>query len=245
MGIAFSLGEAVLSSSPRKDILKILRIIAGAGLSIGSLNFAEIIKSAQVIGACCIHLQDIQKKDFYCFRKDSPIMKNKTKIDFNAQYELTKISSRIAKMAVIMIGFIFIISGFFVYAADYALGIGSIVGGIGVILLLLTTWNRTIKKSVKKMIAKYPFMNNSSTFNDYEFTGENVTVVTTRDDEQAGKSVIRYTDIFKVVENDHFLFLFINPLTSFILNKDNMTEGSIDDVNSVLRKNVAKYKKVK
>jgi hypothetical protein len=172
-------------------------------------------------------------------------MKNKTKIDFNAQYELTKISSRIAKMAVIMIGFIFIISGFFVYAADYALGIGSIVGGIGVILLLLTTWNRTIKKSVKKMIAKYPFMNNSSTFNDYEFTGENVTVVTTRDDEQAGKSVIRYTDIFKVVENDHFLFLFINPLTSFILNKDNMTEGSIDDVNSVLRKNVAKYKKVK
>jgi hypothetical protein len=49
MGIAFSLGEAVLSSSPRKDILKILRIIAGAGLSIGSLNFAEIIKSAQVI----------------------------------------------------------------------------------------------------------------------------------------------------------------------------------------------------
>jgi hypothetical protein len=49
MGIALSIGEAVLSSSPRKSIIKILRLIGGSGLTIGSLNFAELVKSLQVI----------------------------------------------------------------------------------------------------------------------------------------------------------------------------------------------------
>jgi hypothetical protein len=49
MGVALSIGEAILSSSPRKHIIRVIRVAAGAGLTLATLNFAELVKTAQVV----------------------------------------------------------------------------------------------------------------------------------------------------------------------------------------------------
>lgn len=167
-------------------------------------------------------------------------MKNKTKMDINIQRELLKITTKKIKLNFIIISFLLILVGFFIYKDSAEQGLGFILTGAIMIIIFGFFWNKILMRQYKnnKILG-------NETYNYYEFSEDNIIVNSTRDEENIGQSILKYTDIVKVVENKKFVVLFISNVTAFVVSKANMTEGKIEDLIAFLKLKIDKYKIVK
>ncbi len=167
-------------------------------------------------------------------------MKNKTKIDVNIQFELIKMTTKRLKIIFIIVGLILMLIGAFVYRHDDILGmivgLGLAFGGLAVIVIFALFWEKFMFRL---------FKNNNQLkgeiYNYYEFDENNFYASTFRDEENIGKTNMKYSDITKVIENKSSLALFISNTQAFVVSKNEMTEGSIDDLIILIKSKTTNY----
>jgi len=167
-------------------------------------------------------------------------MKNKTMLNNNTQIELLKVTTRSLKKFFIIFGVMIVFLGLFINQYDDEIGIGLIIGGVIVILTFIFLGEMILVSRYKKNTKL-----KEEILNDYEFTEVNLLVNSFRDDEEFVKSILKYSDIIKVIENKHYLFLFISNIQAFVLSKNEMTEGCIEDLINLLKSKINKYIVVK
>lgn len=164
-------------------------------------------------------------------------MKNKTKMTVAVQMALTKITTKKTRVISLIIGIVAILLGIFLYGKSKSFGVGLVILGIAIIIVFVLLLNRLMYKQI---IKTNQF--NGELDNYYEFSNEGFTITTIRRKEQVGESLLKYTDIIKILENSSFIFIYISNNNAFALLKNSMTEGRVEDLISLLKTKVEKYK---
>jgi len=171
-----------------------------------------------------------------CCNTGGEKMKNITKFDINIQLELVKITTKKIKFSLLIVGIMLILFGISIYREDDVTGMGLAFGGLAVIIIFVLFWDKLMIKQ---------FKNNNllkgETYNYYEFNDNGFTADTIREEECIGKSNLKYTDIIKAVENKKFLVLFISNAQAFVISKNGMTEGRVEDLIILIKSRVTKY----
>ena len=98
--------------------------------------------------------------------------------------------------------------------------------------------------SVKKSVTMNKLCS-SNTFVDYYFEKDGVRTSTRKGEVEVASLAIDYRMISKIVECDHYYYLYITASQVYILDKNGMTEGKIEDLVKFLKTKVAKFKEKK
>lgn len=98
------------------------------------------------------------------------------------------------------------------------------------------------KSNVKKAFNNSEVLKSNIKFNyDFEEEKVNVEIVTSYN---VQKQVVRYNEMFKVIENKEYLFLFVNQFNSLVVNKNDMDEQGLKELITNLKMNVKRYKRI-
>lgn len=100
----------------------------------------------------------------------------------------------------------------------------SIPFGFGLVFLI------TLNKNIKNMT-------NNNFVNSYEFDTDYFNVATSKNGEVVGTQKIYYNNIHKVIERDCYLFIYINKVNAFIVNKNNLSAEDLRYLKELLKIN--------
>ena len=100
----------------------------------------------------------------------------------------------------------------------------SIPFGFGLVFLI------TLNKNIKNMT-------NNNFVNSYEFDTDYFNVATSKNGEVVGTQKIYYNNIHKVIERDYYLFIYINKVNAFIVNKNNLSAENLRYLKELLKIN--------
>ena len=85
-----------------------------------------------------------------------------------------------------------------------------------------------IEKNVKAVIK------NQNVFldiiNDYEFTEQSFFV----ENKRQGKVEVKYSDVYKAIESNGFLYLYVDKRIAYIIRKKDITEGTEEELRQIL-----------
>lgn len=167
-------------------------------------------------------------------------LKNKTKMTFAVQMELSKLSTKKIKIISLITGIIAIILGALLFENSKVLGVGLVVIGIMIIIALVLLLNRLMAREIAKSN-----LYNGEIDNSYEFFDDGFTVTTYKNSKIVGESKLNYADIIKIIEDQNLIYIYINKNHAFALSKKAMVVGKIGDLQLLLKDKVLKYKVIK
>lgn len=167
--------------------------------------------------------------------------KNKSYLDADAQYELSRIVNRYAKIAGVCLGIVSIIAGALMIKENDVMSYALIIAGIVLIVLFLFFWERRFKSEIAKSIKKKQLFD-STTYNDFVFNAKDFVATAYRQDQNIGVSTYPYNMLVKVIETTNYILMYITKNQAFIVKKDNTYEGSSDDIVRILKNEVKEYK---
>lgn len=119
-------------------------------------------------------------------------------------------------------------------------GIAMSIMAVVITPIMIYSYKVSLEKSIK--------MNklcSSNTFVDYYFEKDGVRTSTRKGDVEVASLAIDYRMISKIVEHGHYYYLFITDSQVYIIDKNGMTEGKIEQLAEFLKTKVVKFKEEK
>lgn len=168
------------------------------------------------------------------------ILKCKTKYDldvitnFNRFHMYSKLSTKIVTVISVLL---FILA---IFAPDFDITFRTLIGAIAIIWILEVVF-------LPKVYAKKAYTSSKITSNsliEAEFYEEKIILKTIKDNEIVGNSTLKYDDLFKIVDDKKYMYLYISQNQAFICNKNNF-EGDYNKLLEVLKEKLGKKYKVK
>lgn len=165
---------------------------------------------------------------WYNIQKDKFMVECETVIDINVQKKLTK-KTYISSIIALIIGSIglvaYLVLGslineiwteiFLIFAFPFAFGLIYII---------------TLKKNYKVLSGKVMV-------NCYVFDETNFTVTTIQNDNNLGSSQISYTEIYKCKEINDYIFIYLNKVSAFPIDKRRLKDNQLLELKNLLKIN--------
>ncbi|MDE5667472.1 MAG: YcxB family protein [Clostridia bacterium] len=85
----------------------------------------------------------------------------------------------------------------------------------------------------------------SDTEEIYTFDEEYITVTQTKGDVFFATSKARYSYIYKAYEDQNYYYLYISKLQSHVIDKASITQGTLDELRTLLKTNLGDKFKIK
>ena len=124
--------------------------------------------------------------------------------------------------------------------SDFVLGIVLIVFG-----LLITPLGYLFTRFLQKRNDKVTVYISSDTEEIYTFDEEYITVTQTKGDVFFATSKARYSYIYKAYEDQNYYYLYISKLQSHVIDKASITQGTLDELRTLLKTNLGDKFKIK
>lgn len=86
----------------------------------------------------------------------------------------------------------------------------------------------TINKNIKKMTE-------NNFVNEYEFDGDVINVATTKNGEVVGTQKVKIADIYKIKITDEYIFIYINKVNAFIVDKKALSDDELSEIKKILK----------
>ncbi len=111
-----------------------------------------------------------------------------------------------------------------------------VLGGISVVIMPFL-YKNVVKRSAKKNV-----LCSQTTYLDYKFSDGGFYLKTLKGEIEIANQTVDYRWIDRVVENGHYLYIFITSTMCYILDKNGMTFGKSDDLVKFLSAKNIKFK---
>lgn len=118
-------------------------------------------------------------------------------------------------------------------ASDVAAGIGLIVLGV-----LITPLGYLLSRFLQKRIDKSATYISDSTEEIYTFDEKYITLTQTMGDVFSSTLKARYSYIYKASEVNSYFYLYISKTQSHVIDKSSITQGTLEEVTSLLKTNL-------
>ena len=170
----------------------------------------------------------------------------KSKFDENVTNALSKHQLKKVGWALGVISLFFTVFGvlcivFREDASDLSLGIFLIAFGLLYFPLVLG-----LSKVFQKKWNKSMSIMSADTEIEFSFDEERCTIIQIKGDEYKGVTEAKYVCFYKVIETKENYFLYISKSQSHVVNKKDLVDGSIEELNEILSKNLdVKFKQYK
>lgn len=162
-------------------------------------------------------------------------MVNKTRVDKYALKQLIKIIYKKQKIMLGVIGIFFITWGLFLISINL---IYLLVVGLGIIFFVFFVFifeRIILKREMDNKLFK------SLTHYVYEFGEDSFKVSTFCNDDLYSYSLVKYKEIYRIIETKNYLFIFISKLDAYILLKHAMSYNELTELKDKLRENIINY----
>lgn len=117
--------------------------------------------------------------------------------------------------------------------SDFAAGIGLIVFGV-----LVTPLGYLLSRFLQKRIDKSATYISDNTEEIYTFDEQCITLTQTMGDVFTSTLKARYSYIYKAREDNNYLYLYISKMQSHVIDKSSITQGTLEEVTSLLKTNL-------
>ncbi len=117
--------------------------------------------------------------------------------------------------------------------ADVVSGIVLIVFGV-----LITPLGYLLTRILQKRVDKSTVYISSDTEEIYTFDEQYITVTQTKGDEFFATTKAKYSYIHKAYEDKNYYYLYISKMQSHVIDKSSITQGTLDELEALLRSNL-------
>ena len=105
---------------------------------------------------------------------------------------------------------------------------------------------KLLTNSMQKKLNKSMNILSSDTVQIFQFYPDKLVITQRKGDEYEATTTAKYSYLYKVEETVSTYFLFISKMQSHVVNKADLTEGTLGDLNEILKANLGdKFKQVK
>lgn len=163
----------------------------------------------------------------------------KSKFNDKVTESINKMSFKKLMPLFIILSGVFIVLGLFefLFPEEGSVGVGIMFILIGVLytpLVLLLT------KFVQKSINKSMSIMSDETEQTIRFDEERIEIIQIQGDKYEGITKSTYDLLYKVIETATHYFLYISRQQMFVVEKSSITEGTLQELNQILEKNLDK-----
>ena len=121
--------------------------------------------------------------------------------------------------------------------------LGAILIGFGV---LFTPLVMLLTKAIQKKQNESMNILSPDTVQVFQFYPDKLVITQRKGDEYEAMTTAKYSYLYKVEETPSTYFLFISKVQSHVVNKADLTQGTIEELNGILATNLGyKFKKMK
>lgn len=78
-------------------------------------------------------------------------------------------------------------------------------------------------------------MTENNFVNEYEFDGDVINVATTKNGEVVGTQKVKIADIYKIKITDEYIFIYINKVNAFIVDKKALSDDELSEIKKILK----------
>ncbi len=122
--------------------------------------------------------------------------------------------------------------------SDFASGIGLIVFGV-----LITPIGYLLTRVLQKRLDKSTVFISPDTEEVYTFDEQYITVTQTKGDVFFATTKAKYSYIYKAYEDKNYYYLYISKIQSHVIDKSSITQGTLDELHTLLITNLgSKFK---
>ncbi len=158
----------------------------------------------------------------------------KSKLNQSVLKKLNAFQLKRIKWLIIVIVLLFLGLGLFnLFYSDKIVGIVWIVGAIIYVPLVILFTKLGIKKYAKTMSVV-----SDETYEEYTFDTDEIQIVTTKGDNFYSLIKAKYNYLYKVIEGKDCFILYISMNQAHTILKKDLVEGSIEELNELLRSNL-------
>lgn len=118
-------------------------------------------------------------------------------------------------------------------SSDVAAGIGLIVLGV-----LITPLGYLLSRFLQKRIDRSATYISDSTEEIYTFDEQYITLTQTMGDVFSSTLKAKYSYIYKASEDKNYFYLYISKMQSHVIDKSSITQGTLEEVTSLLKANL-------
>lgn len=118
-------------------------------------------------------------------------------------------------------------------SADFGAGVALIVFGV-----LITPLGYLLTRVLQKRNDKSTVYISSDTEEVFTFDEQYITVTQTKGDEFFATTKAKYTYLYKAYEDSGFYYLYISKMQSHVIDKSSLTQGTLQELNALLRANL-------
>lgn len=115
-------------------------------------------------------------------------------------------------------------------SSDFVSGIGLIVFGI-----LLTPLGYLLSRFGRKLNDKATIYISSDTEEIYTFDEQYITITQTKGDEFFATAKTKYSYIYKAYEDKNYYYLYTSKIQSHVIDKSSITQGTLEELNILLK----------
>ena len=157
--------------------------------------------------------------------------------------EVTEFNRAMLKPVFVKLGIL--VPALFVLVGVYMLGLNAgieyaciffVFGGVSAVIMPFL-YKNVVKRSAKKNV-----LCSQTTYLDYKFSDGGFYLKTLKGEIEIANQTVDYRWIDRVVENGHYLYIFITSTMCYILDKNGMTFGKSDDIVKFLSAKNIKFK---
>ncbi len=133
---------------------------------------------------------------------------------------------------------LFVGMGFYMFFVMDALVTAIIMWSLGVVSVAVMpfTYKHTVLKGVRNNT-----MCSSSTYMNYKFEDGGVKISTRKGDVEVAMLALDYRHIVKILQVQHYLFIFVTDTQAYILDVNGMTSGKANNLIDFLKSKHIKY----
>ena len=143
--------------------------------------------------------------------------------------------------SVILVGTGILLAAFAEDLSDTILGMVLICFGI-----LFAPFVKLLTNSMQKRLNKSMNILSPDTVQIFQFYPDKLVITQRKGDEYEATTTAKYSYLYKVEETVSTYFLFISKMQSHVVNKADLTQGTLGDLNKILTANLgAKFRQVK
>lgn len=165
-------------------------------------------------------------------------MQNKTRVDKYALKQLIKVINKKQRIILGILGIAFMVWGFFHLYIDNIYSIVIIAGFLFFCFFVFIFEKIIIMQERNSKIFK------AVTYYMFDFHDLDFEVNTVCNEDLYSYSKHEYLDIYKIIENKNYLFIFISTVEAYILSKHVVTYKELEAIKLKLKSEVKKYKEI-
>ncbi len=155
--------------------------------------------------------------------------KELTKALQNYSIKKSMIFLSILSLLIIFLGVILI------FLEEYEFGIGIIIFAVLYVPFLFLV----MKLSQKSLDKSYQLVSDE-TISTYEFNNDYIKITVKKGDDFFSEITTKYFSIYKAIETSDTYFLYISKTQSYVFFKKDIVEGSVEELNALLKNNLGK-----